>query len=129
MFRLSVQTEFCAAHAITIGGTREPVHGHNWRVTLTIAGPTLDGDGLLCDFHAVQAALADVVAPLHNVDLNLTPPFDTTNPTAEHVARHIALGAGRALAGTLPPGAAVASCRVTEARGCAATYHPPTGPT
>jgi len=122
MFELTVQAEFCAAHAITSAGAREPVHGHNWRVTLTIAGPTLDADGLLCDFHAVEAALAETIAPLANADLNATPPFDRVNPTAEHVARHIAQRAGALLAPKLASGARVAACTVTEAPGCAATY-------
>ncbi|MBK7405875.1 MAG: 6-carboxytetrahydropterin synthase [Phycisphaerales bacterium] len=124
MFHLSVESEFCAAHAIVMGGSRERVHGHNWRVTLTIAGPTLDGDGLLCDFHAVEAALREVTGPFQNGDLNATPPFDRVNPTAEHVARHIAEGVQSALGAMLPLGTRVASCRVTEAAGCAATYTP-----
>ncbi|MFG0241992.1 MAG: 6-pyruvoyl tetrahydropterin synthase family protein [Phycisphaerales bacterium JB054] len=125
MFHLTVETEFCAAHAIVMQGVREPNHGHNWRVTLTLAGTTLDADGLLCDFHAVEAALREAVAPFQNADLNTTPPFDSLNPTAEHVARHIAESTQRALAGALPPDAHVAACRVTEAPGCAVTYHPP----
>lgn len=122
MYHLSVETEFCAAHAITIGGAREATHGHNWRVTLTVSGPTLDADGLLCDFHAVEAALRDTTAPFHNADLNTTAPFDRLNPTAEHVARHIAERVQASMAAMLPPGAGVASCRVTEAPRCAATY-------
>lgn len=126
MYHLTVHAEFCAAHTILMQGHREPTHGHNFRVTLTITGPTLDPDGLLCDFHAVEAALAGVLTPFHNADLNTTPPFDTLNPTAEHIARHIAEATQHTLAGSLPQGAAVSSCRVTEAPGCAATYSPPT---
>lgn len=125
MFELEVNAEFCAAHAITIGGRPETTHGHNFRVTLTITGPTLDADGLLCDFHAVEHALAEILFPWKNADLNATPPFDTLNPTAEHIARHIAQRTHLALAGVLSPGARVASCRVTEAPGCAAIYHTP----
>ena len=118
MFELSVQREFCAAHAITIAGKREPTHGHNWHVTATVRGEGLDDDGLLCDFHEVQRALDDVLAPLCDVDLNATPPFDRLNPTAEHVARHIADLLSRTLAGR----ARIARVTVTEAPGCAATY-------
>ena len=124
MYELEVTTEFCAAHAILIDEHREAVHGHNWRVTLTIAGPDLDKDGLLCDFHDVQAVLHDTIDPFQNANLNEIPPFDTTNPTAEHIARHIADQAQAALADQLPAGARVAACRVTEAPGCAATYRP-----
>src|SRR5205823_5077536 len=90
MFELTVDTEFSAAHALVIAGTREPVHGHNWRVTATIAGTKLDQDGLLCDFHSVEAALNEVIAPFCNQDLNQTRPFTDINPSAENVARHIA---------------------------------------
>ncbi len=120
MFELTIRTEFCAAHAILIKGQREPVHGHNWRVSVTVAGDTLDSDGLLCDFHDLERALAQIVAPFHNADLNATPPFDHLNPTAEHVARHI----GESIAKTLPVGLRVQGASVTEAPGCEATWRP-----
>jgi len=113
VFRLCVETTFAAAHALLIGQQREPNHGHNWHVTVTLEGERLDGDGLLIDFHAVEALLAEVTGPFRNADLNRTPPFDSLNPSAENVARHIAeamdrktregrRGAGRA--GRVGPG-------------------------
>lgn len=129
MFEITVQTEFAAAHALSIGGKREPVHGHNWHVTVTIAGPRLDGDGLLCDFHAVERALREITGPMNNRDLNQLAPFSGpkgTNPSAENVARHIAERLAAAL--ELPAGARVARVRVTEAPGCAAAYFPPPRP-
>lgn len=125
MYEITVESEFAAAHAIVMRGEREPVHGHNWRVTATLECATLDDDGLLCDFHAVENALRDILRPFHNRDLNASSPFDRVNPTAELVARHIA----DSLAASLPPenasrGVRVASVRVTEAPGCAAVYRP-----
>lgn len=125
VYELTIQSEFAAAHAITIAGEREPVHGHNWRVTVVVQGDTLDADGLLCDFHLVERSLKEVVAPFHNRDLNAIAPFDRLNPTAEHVARHIAEQLQSALARELPAGARVSRVGVTEAPGCEATYHPP----
>src|SRR5262249_48635902 len=89
MFALEVETEFSAAHAITIAGTRERVHGHNFRVNAAVSGAALDGDGLLCDFHALERWLAEIVRPFRDGDLNSTPPFDRINPTAERIAEHI----------------------------------------
>ena len=89
MFELSIDCEFCAAHAIMIRGVREPVHGHNWHVTATVAGERLDEDQLLCDFHELHGHLDAIIAPLRNGDLNATPPFDRVNPSAEAVARHV----------------------------------------
>lgn len=120
MFELSIESRFSAAHAIRIGGAVEPLHGHDWLVTLTVAGPSLDADGLLCDFHVIEEALRAITARFHNRSLNETAPFVELNPTAEHVARHIA----DAIAPLLPRGVRIVSSRVTEAPGCAATYRP-----
>lgn len=125
MFSLSVQTEFAAAHAIIIAGEREPLHGHNWRITATVSGPSLDREGLLCDFHVVEAALRSITEPWHNRNLNDAAPFAAgLNPTAEHIARHIAQELGRSLSGRLPGGARVSEVRITEAPGCTAIYTP-----
>jgi len=123
MFELVVDEEFCAAHAIIIGGQRERVHGHNWRVRLRVGGPGLDADGLLCDFHVVQGLLRELLARWHNGDLNETEPFSRLNPTAEVIARQIAV----AIAPRLPRCVRVRSVRVTEAPGCAAIYRPSAG--
>ncbi|MBX3364067.1 MAG: 6-carboxytetrahydropterin synthase [Phycisphaeraceae bacterium] len=122
MFQIAVQTEFCAAHALTIAGLVEPVHGHNWRVTAVIAGDALDADGLLCDFHTVEAVLRDITAAWNNRNLNDSEAFNRTSPTAENVAKVIADSLAERLNGSLAPHAWVASVSVTEAPGCVATY-------
>ncbi len=123
MFEIAVEAQFAAAHALTIAGVRETVHGHNWHVTVTVSGKTLDSDGLLCDFHTVESSLRDLTGRFHNNDLNAVAPFDRgLNPSAENVARVIAEELKANL--DLSPHAAIASVRVTEAPGCAATYRP-----
>jgi 6-pyruvoyltetrahydropterin/6-carboxytetrahydropterin synthase len=120
MFELQIESRFSAAHALRIGGAREPLHGHDFHVTLTVGGETLDADGLLCDFHTIEEALQLITGRFHNRSLNETPPFDRVNPTAELVAKHIAdeLGA------MLPAEVKIISVRLTEAPGCAAVYRP-----
>lgn len=126
MYELTVRTCFAAAHAIVMAGVREPVHGHNWEVVVGVEGERLDADGLLCDFHAVEAALASVVAPFRNRSLNDVAPFDVINPTAELVAVHVVEEMTRRLHAVLAPtGARVAFASVTEAPGCIATCRPP----
>lgn len=117
---LTLETVFSAAHAIVIGGEREPVHGHDWRVAVRIGGDTLDADGLLVDFHKIQHDLRAIVEPWHNRSLNEVEPFDAVNPTAELVAKTI----GERLAERLPDGVRLVSVRVTEAVGCAAEFWP-----
>jgi 6-pyruvoyltetrahydropterin/6-carboxytetrahydropterin synthase len=120
MYELEIRTRFSAAHAISMRGTREPVHGHDWEVTVTVSGDRLDSDGLLCDFHALERDLHAIVRPMDSRHLNETPPFDRINPTAEHVAKFIA----DALVPRMPTGVRVTSVRVTEAPGCAARFVP-----
>jgi len=122
MYELSVQTVFSGAHALSVRGEREAVHGHDWHVTATVAGAELDADGLLVDFHELERVLAEIVRPWRNADLNGVPPFDRVNPSAENVARHIGTELERRM-GT-GSGVRVESVRVTEAPGCAATYRP-----
>lgn len=130
MFEITAQTSFNAQHAILINGEREPVHGHDWVVKATIAGPTLDGEGLLCDFHAVEAALRRIVEPWNHDNLNHSEAFRgrSIEPTAENVAMVIASELHAALRPNLPAHARVARVCVTEAPRCVATYIPPPDP-
>ena len=120
MYELVVEREFHATHAVTVGGHRESAHDHTWHVSVAVAGPAVDSEGLLCDFHVLERQLERVLAPLRDRDLNRTPPFDHVNPTAEMVARHIA----DAIEPELPEGLVLAGVSVTEAPGCTATYRP-----
>ena len=126
MFEIAVQRQFNATHAIVVAGQREPVHGHDWHVQAIIAGPHLDANGLLCDFHAVEAALDAIVQPWRHAHLNSCEGFSSAKlePTAENVAFLIAQGLDKALKSQLPQGAALACVRVTEAPGCVASYIP-----
>jgi 6-pyruvoyltetrahydropterin/6-carboxytetrahydropterin synthase len=126
MFQISVQREFCAAHALMIAGTREPTHGHNFHLTVTLQSDRLDPDGLLLDFHALERLVDEIIRPLNNQNLNEKLPI---NPSAELIAKHIADRITAALPSITPKGAPqpqLASIRLTEAPGCAVTYIPST---
>ncbi|MBC24351.1 MAG: 6-carboxytetrahydropterin synthase QueD [Phycisphaerae bacterium] len=120
MYRIQVEHVFDAAHALLIRGEREQSHRHDWRVVLTVVGQHLDRDGLLCDFHELEAMLREITAPFDGGDLNTTPPFNTVNPTAEHVARHV----GEHVCACLPDSIRLERIAVTEAVGCIAIYEP-----
>lgn len=122
MFEIAVEHEFCAAHALSIGGAREALHGHNFKITVGIRGKTTDGDGLLCDFHTVREILEELTEPLDNANLHDTDAFRGVNPSAENLAKHLGDELAQRLDGSLAPHASVSWVRVTEAPGCAATY-------
>jgi 6-pyruvoyltetrahydropterin/6-carboxytetrahydropterin synthase len=120
MYELAVERDFQATHAVTVDGRPETAHDHAWHVTVVVAGPAVDSEGLLCDFHVIERQLERILEPLGGRDLNRTPPFDRINPTAEMVARHIADVIGP----QLPDRVTLSSVSVTEAPGCTATYRP-----
>ena len=118
MFSIRVERVFSAAHAMVINGELEVLHGHDWRVRVTLESPELDHDGMLCDFHELEGHLDAVLAPFQSANLNDTPPFQELNPTAENVALHIA----RSLSPSLPGSVKAIIVAVTEAPGCEARY-------
>ncbi len=118
MYELAVERSFWAAHAVTIGGAREEPHRHNWQVRVVVGGDRLDRDGVLCDFHVVEAELGRVLGSLDDRDLNRASVLGGGNPTAERVARHVADGL------RLPGPLRLVSVSVTESPGCVATYRP-----
>lgn len=121
-YEVKVEREFCAAHAIRFRGACEPIHGHNWKVTVWIRGESLDDDGLLVDFHDLERAVDAIIGPWHNTNLNEVSPFEQVNPTAELVAREIANGVRTELGINATTSIDVRRVEVTEAPGCCAIY-------
>jgi 6-pyruvoyltetrahydropterin/6-carboxytetrahydropterin synthase len=89
MFEVSVDHTFAAGHALrNYKGKCENVHGHNYKVRVTIAGNQLDSTGLLLDFADLRAAIKAVVDRLDHRFLNDLSPFDEINPSAENLAKY-----------------------------------------
>jgi 6-pyruvoyltetrahydropterin/6-carboxytetrahydropterin synthase len=120
MFEISTTRGFSAAHALRLyDGSLEPVHGHNWRVRVTVAAAKLDAIGVVMDFHELERLVDAIVAPLHNRHLNDVPPFSRDlNPSAENVALHV----GRSL--RVPDRVRLVSVEVWETDTNRATYRP-----
>ena len=71
MFEVTVEETFAAGHALRgYRGKCENVHGHNYRVQLTLEGPELDAVGLLVDFVEVKRLIHGDVAQEATVLLN-----------------------------------------------------------
>jgi len=132
MFAIEVETSFCAAHALRLpGGVLEPLHGHNFNVTIRIECAQLDTIETVTDFHPVEAALAKIIGPWSNRNLNEIEPFRTSvNPTAERIAEQIGKQMQRALEALLPAADTqarhvhLAEVRLTEAANCLAIWMP-----
>jgi len=82
--RVVERFRFEAAHAVTIGGRPEEVHGHTFRLEVAVEGSLKDG--YLIDFLRLRAIVDGIIKKLDHRNLNEL--FD--NPTAENVALWIA---------------------------------------
>jgi 6-pyruvoyltetrahydropterin/6-carboxytetrahydropterin synthase len=108
-FQIRTTRGFCAAHQLKLyDGSLEPIHGHNWKVCVTLQSPLLDAIGVVMDFHELERLIDQLITPFHNRHLNEVPPFDQLNPSAENVALHI----GRSL--ILPAPVKLVSVEVWE---------------
>jgi 6-pyruvoyltetrahydropterin/6-carboxytetrahydropterin synthase len=90
MWEITVIAKFAAAHAIReIGGGCENLHGHNWRIEVTLAATDVNRIGLVVDFREVKDALGRVMAELDHRYLNDIDFFAQNSPTSENIARYI----------------------------------------
>ncbi len=70
---------FSAAHFITLEGTYEPLHGHNYGVSAEITSDNLTDDSYVLDFGVVKAIVRSLIAevnhhfllPLNNPHLDI----------------------------------------------------------
>jgi len=124
MFEISVEETFSAGHALRgYKGKCENVHGHNYRVRVIMAGEKLDPTGLLMDFSQLKHAMQGVIRSLDHRFLNDFAPFDSVNPSAENIARHIYEEILRQL-GPSENAARISAITVWETDTTAATYRP-----
>ena len=89
MFEVSVEKTFAAGHALRgYKGKCENVHGHNYKVRVTLTGAQLDSTGLLYDFVEVKRRMDAIIERLDHRFINDIAPFDQLNPSAENLARY-----------------------------------------
>jgi 6-pyruvoyltetrahydropterin/6-carboxytetrahydropterin synthase len=126
MFQVSVEETFSAGHALRgYKGKCENVHGHNYRVRVTIEGPRLDAIGLLVDFTHVKAAVRGIIAGLDHQFINDLEPFRTVNPSAENLAKYF-YDETQGKLKEMPEGAKVTEVTVWETDTACARYLPGT---
>jgi len=124
MFQVSVEETFSAGHALRgYKGKCENVHGHNYRVRVTLEGPQLDAIGLLVDFVKVKQVLREVIARLDHQFVNELEPFTKVNPSAENMAKYFYEEVAQGLT-ELPPGARVRDVMLWETDTSRAQYRP-----
>jgi 6-pyruvoyltetrahydropterin/6-carboxytetrahydropterin synthase len=90
MYEVTIIKSFSAAHLLAqIGGKCEELHGHNFRVEVTVTAPDLNKSGLLIDFRVVKKWLSVILDQMDHKHLNELPCFAGINPSAENIAKYI----------------------------------------
>jgi 6-pyruvoyltetrahydropterin/6-carboxytetrahydropterin synthase len=90
MFRLKISTSFASAHnLINYQGECENLHGHNWKVEVTVTAKDLDKAGLCIDFKILKAETNKLLNTLDHKYLNELPPFTDLSPSSENIAKYL----------------------------------------
>ena len=124
MFEVSVDETFAAAHNLrNYKGKCEDLHGHNYKVRVTLAGESLDDIGLLFDFKDLKLLLNEVIDRLDHQFLNDTEEFRNLNPSAENMAKHFYQEIGRRLQAVTNGRVRIKQVKLLETDTTTATYY------
>jgi 6-pyruvoyltetrahydropterin/6-carboxytetrahydropterin synthase len=123
MFEVTVEQTFAAGHSLReYKGKCENVHGHNYRVQVTVEGQALNRIGLLVDFVDLKRAVRQVIERLDHQFINDLEPFTTVNPSAENLARYFYDEVSNSI--TLEPQVRIARIKIWETDTSIAIYRP-----
>jgi len=90
VYKLQVEADFSSAHNLRgYKGKCEELHGHNWKVELTVGSKDLDKTGMVLDFKFLKASLNRILDKLDHKYLNEIDYFKEVNPTSENIAKYI----------------------------------------
>jgi 6-pyruvoyltetrahydropterin/6-carboxytetrahydropterin synthase len=90
MYELMIESQFSAAHQLRgYKGKCEELHGHNWRVQVTVSSDKLNDIGMAMDFHDLKVMTNEVILSLDHSFLNEVFPFTEKNPSSENIAKWI----------------------------------------
>jgi len=90
MYEISVQSHFSGAHRLRyLRGKCEELHGHNWKVEVSVISNRVGKDGVVIDFGILKQKVDKVLKPLDHTYLNELPSFSGTEPSSESIAKYI----------------------------------------
>lgn len=88
MYELIIADHFSSAHYLReYAGACEKLHGHTWRVEVSIVSEEINAIGLVMDFKDMKAKLKILMDRWDHVCLNELPEFQDMNPSTENMAK------------------------------------------
>jgi 6-pyruvoyltetrahydropterin/6-carboxytetrahydropterin synthase len=90
MYQITIETHFSSAHRLRqYDGECERLHGHNWKVQISVASEVINDIGMVMDFKDLKGAVKPLIGKLDHHYLNEIPPFTEINPTTENIAKYL----------------------------------------
>jgi len=90
MYEITVTSHFSGAHRLRyLRGKCEELHGHNWKVEVSVVSNRLGKDGVVIDFGVLKQKLGKVLKPLDHTYLNDLGFFSRSEPSSENIAKYI----------------------------------------
>jgi 6-pyruvoyltetrahydropterin/6-carboxytetrahydropterin synthase len=90
MYHVTIETHFSAAHFLrNYHGRCENLHGHNWKIEVTVSSDRLDQAGMALDFSILKEKTKAILEQLDHRNLNEIEPFTEINPSSENIAHFL----------------------------------------
>ncbi len=90
MFELTVTSNFSGAHRLRyLHGKCEQLHGHNWKIEVSVTSSRLNQEGIVIDFTILKQKLEKILKTLDHTYLNDLPYFSGKEPSSENIAKYI----------------------------------------
>lgn len=120
MYKIKIIANFSAAHSLRgYKGKCEALHGHNWKVEISVSAKKLNALGMVMDFSDLKKSVHQVLEELDHKYLNDLEYFKKVNPSSEEISRYIF----KALNGIIAKnGCALAKVKVWETDSSCAIY-------
>jgi 6-pyruvoyltetrahydropterin/6-carboxytetrahydropterin synthase len=90
MYRITVLSHFSGAHRLRhFHGKCEALHGHNWKVGVSVVSNRLNKGGVVIDFKILKQKVEKVLEPLDHTYLNNLSYFSEKEPSSENIAKYV----------------------------------------
>jgi 6-pyruvoyltetrahydropterin/6-carboxytetrahydropterin synthase len=90
MYEITVHSHFSGAHRLRyLHGKCEELHGHNWKVEVSVTSNRLGKEGVVIDFGILKQKVEKVLKTLDHTYLNDLPYFSGIEPSSENIAKYI----------------------------------------
>ena len=90
MYEITILSHFSGAHRLRyLHGKCEELHGHNWKIEVSVVSDRLNKEGLVIDFQILKQRAEKVIGSLDHTYLNDLPDFSEKEPSSENIAKYI----------------------------------------